>query len=97
MFWKAKDEDINTSIETKLRGVDHYCFSWQFYFIIGVYVIGMVTLMLAINVIINNNYNPFKDISAILIIAFWGFVTIVSIWLIQTIAYRLNLDGWKDF
>lgn len=80
-----------------MRGVDHYCFSWQFYFIMGIYVLGMVSIILGINVMINNGYHPFKDLGAVLIMFFWAFIAISSIWLLQTIAYKLNIDGWKDY
>lgn len=97
VFWKASDEDINTEINVAFRGADHYCLSWQFFFILAIYISSMILVMLGISIMISSTYNPFNDQATSLIIIFWCIFTITSIWLIQKLGYWLNIDNWRGF
>ena len=44
------------------RSLDHMCFSGQYYFMLLVHTGGMVFLLIALEVFIHNNYNPFNDL-----------------------------------
>lgn len=57
----------------------------------------MILVMLGLSIMINVSYNPFKDIAVTLVLFFWYCFTIASIWLIQRLAYKFNIDGWSDF
>ena len=41
---------------------------------------------------INSKYNPFKDQAMPLIIVFWLLITFIGIWLVQKIAYGVDID-----
>ena len=96
IFWKAHDEDINKVIGASLRGADHYCLSWQFFLLLAVYVSSMILVMLGISILMNSEYNPFKDVVIILIFIFWYCFVRFLIWLIQSLARKLNVDSWAD-
>lgn len=97
IFWKARDQDINKSINIEFRGAEHYCISWQFFFILTIFVSAMILVMLGLSIMINVYYNPFKDIAVSFVLLFWCCFTIASIWLIQILAYKFNIDGWYEF
>lgn len=44
---------------------------------------------------INSKYNPFKDQAMPLIIVFWLLITFIGIWLVQKIAYGVDIDQWR--
>lgn len=57
----------------------------------------MILVMLGLSIMINVYYNPFKDIAVSFVLLFWCCFTIASIWLIQSLAYKFNIDGWYEF
>lgn len=57
----------------------------------------MVLVMLGLSIMFHVNYNPFHDIAFSLVILFWYCFTVASIWLIQSLAYKFNIDGWNEF
>lgn len=57
----------------------------------------MVFVILGISTMINAKYNPFKDSAISLVVMFWVIFTLSSIWIIQKLAYRFNIDGWRNF
>lgn len=57
----------------------------------------MILVMLGISIMISSAYNPFIDQAAIPVTLFWLIFTISSIWLIQKIGYKLNIDNWREF
>lgn len=97
VFWKADDEDINLSIATTLRGADHYCLSFQFFFLLTIYIMSMILIMLGISIMMNVGYNPFEDIATVLIIIFWSTFLAIFIWLIKKIGGKCNIWGCDDY
>lgn len=57
----------------------------------------MILVMLGISIMISSAYNPFIDQATIPVTLFWLVFTISSIWLIQKIGYKLNIDNWREF
>lgn len=92
MFWKANDEDLNMEIKVTYRGADHYCLSWQFFFILAIYVGSMSLVIIGLSIMINSNYNPFKDSAMVLVLIFWSLFIILAIWLVKKLAYKLDID-----
>ena len=67
---KGKGKQINRAVSGDTmdmamprawRSLDHMCFSGQYYFML-VHTGGMVFLLIALEVFIHNNYNPFNDL-----------------------------------
>jgi len=80
----------------QFRGANHYCLSWQLFFILTICIGSMIFVILGVSIMINVSYNPFKDVAALLIVVFWYCFINCFIWLGQTIGYKLNLDGWAS-
>ena len=68
---KGKGKQINRAVSGDTmdmamprawRSLDHSCFSGQYYFMLLVHTGGMVFLLIALEVFIHNNYNPFNDL-----------------------------------
>jgi hypothetical protein len=55
----------------------------------------MSIVILGISIMINSKYNPFKDQAMPLIIVFWLLITFIGIWLVQKIAYGVDIDQWR--
>ena len=96
-FWKANDEDINIKIGTTFRGADHYCLSFQFFFILTIYISSMILIMLGTSIMMNVSYNPFSDEATILIVTFWSVFLIFFIWLLKQIAIKINLWDCNEY
>lgn len=97
VFWKAHDEDINPQIHVAFRGADHYCLSWQFFFILAIYIGAMVFIIIGISIMINSSYNPFKDIAMTVVALFWCGFVVTLIWFVQRVGFLINVDNWKQF
>ncbi len=97
VFWKVDDEDINTSLDTKLRGADHYCLSSQFFFLLTIYVGSMIIVIIGITIMINSSYNCFKDIAVLPIVLFWYIIINILTTLIKYLAIKLNVWGYQDY
>lgn len=63
----------------------------------AVYIGGMLLVLLGISILINVNYNPFKDLGAFLIILFWVVIIQICIFLSQYCAKLFNIWGYRDF
>lgn len=57
----------------------------------------MVLVMLGFSILIDCKHNPFNDTATGPVVLFWLAFTVLCIWLIQKLAYCLNIDNWKDF
>lgn len=80
-----------------MRGADHYCLSSQFFFILTVYVGGMILVILGLAIIFKANYNFFDDVATIPIVAFWTVLVYFFIWLLEKLAILFNVWDYKDF
>ena len=75
---KGKGKQINRAVSGDTmdmamprawRSLDHMCFSGQYYFMLLVHTGGMVFLLIALEVFIHNNYNPFNDLLGLTLFA----------------------------
>jgi hypothetical protein len=58
-----------------MLGADHYCLSSQLFFILTVYVGGIILVILGMAIVFQTNYNFFSDVATIPIVLFWiGFL-----------------------
>ena len=97
VYWKANDQDINHSINPNLRGVAHYCLSSQFFFILTIYLSGMILLLLGMAVTFNTSYNMFDDIAAAPISIFWIIITIFLQNISKMLAMKLNIWDYDEY
>lgn len=88
---------MSKKVEMESRGADHYCLSWQLFFILTICIGAMIFIILGTSIMINVEYNPFKDVTATLVVLFWFCFVNVSIWLIQTIGRKINFDNWAEY
>ncbi len=54
-----------------MLGADHYCLSSQLFFILTIYVGGMIFVILGMAIIFQSTYDFFEDIATVPIIIFW--------------------------
>jgi hypothetical protein len=50
-FWKADEQELNDKLAPELLGADHYCLSSQLFFILTVYVGGMILVILGLSIV----------------------------------------------
>jgi|JI61114C2RNA_FD_contig_21_332894_length_831_multi_3_in_0_out_0_2 hypothetical protein len=74
-YWKADEYDFSEPLEIKLRSVDSFCLSSQFYFLITLYVSAMFVLVVGLTTIAGQSYNPLGDPFSLLIAVFWAAIT----------------------
>lgn len=96
-FWKADEEELNDKLKPELLGADHYCLSSQLFFILTVYVGGMILVILGIAIVFKAKYNFFDDIATIPIIIFWAGFLHIFIVVIKKIATLLNVWDYKNY
>ncbi|RHY28711.1 hypothetical protein DYB32_005759 [Aphanomyces invadans] len=68
--WKGMEHNLDECIEQSVRHLDQMCFSSQYFFMCAVQVWGMLSLILAIEIMVRNQYNMFGDPAAIYLIPF---------------------------
>ncbi len=54
-------------------------------------------IIIGISIMINSNYNPFKDIAMTVVAVFWVGFVVGFVWFVQKVGYVLNIDDWKGF
>ncbi|KAF4741630.1 hypothetical protein FOZ62_029418 [Perkinsus olseni] len=59
--WLFDDPRFDQSIGEQVQGVNHLCFSPQFYFIVAYYTWGMIMTLLGITTLLRKQANPFED------------------------------------
>ncbi|OQR94449.1 hypothetical protein ACHHYP_01279 [Achlya hypogyna] len=96
--WKGLEHNLDECIEESLRHLDQLCFSSQFHFMCGVQTAGILSLVLAIEIMVRNNYNMFGDPAALAIVPFMGAtcycVRRICLFLIQKLAlYKLRHES----
>jgi len=62
--WKYQDYDINPMLEKEFQQIDSWCFSSQYYFVMMLYQILIFTLILGIEIVYIQSYNPLFDIAS---------------------------------
>jgi hypothetical protein len=96
-FWKADEQELNDKLSPELLGADHYCLSSQLFFILTVYVGGMILVILGLSIVFEANYNFFDDVATVPILVFWvGFLHIFRI-IVKKIAIFLNVWDYKNY
>ena len=77
--WKSNETQVNVFIEENMRSLDKMCFSSQYFFVVTIYLSGMIQLILGIQILIFNNtgYNMFADFGTIPLVMFMVAVCIV--------------------
>ncbi|RHZ20333.1 hypothetical protein DYB31_000784, partial [Aphanomyces astaci] len=68
--WKGMEHNLDECIEQGVRHLDQMCFSSQYYFMCAIQTWGMLSLILAIEIMVRNQYNMFGDPAAIYLIPF---------------------------
>ncbi|OQS00484.1 hypothetical protein THRCLA_05945, partial [Thraustotheca clavata] len=76
--WKGFEHNLDECIEEELRHLDQMCFSSQFHFMCGIQTLGIISFVLAIEIMIRNKYNMFGDPAALIISPFM-FLTCVCV------------------
>jgi hypothetical protein len=66
--WMLRSNLLDESISEGFQTLDMMCFSSQYYFIITLFTMGMFLILFAMDIYIENNYNPFADPVALLLI-----------------------------
>lgn len=88
---------MKVRLKNKLRGADKYCISSQFYFVLATYTGTIVLVIVGIATIINNLYNPFKDIFIFVIALFWIIIIKLGTSFLKFVMVRFNLWDCKAF
>ncbi|RHY92009.1 hypothetical protein DYB35_001665 [Aphanomyces astaci] len=76
--WKGMEHNLDECIEQGVRHLDQMCFSSQYYFMCAIQTWGMLSLILAIEIMVRNQYNMFGDPAAIYLIPFMLSVCIFT-------------------
>lgn len=77
-IWKLDDDDIDMSFPEKLQRLDQSCFSNQFYFVVTIYVTGMMLLIFGMQTIISAEHNIFADVASYyIVVLFLGICTAI--------------------
>ena len=63
------DGDMDMAVPRAVRSLDHLAFSGQYYLMLLVHTGGMMFLIIALQIFIHNNYNPFNDLLALVLFA----------------------------
>jgi hypothetical protein len=90
-YWKADEDYLNDKVKPEIRGADHYCLSSQLFFILTVYVGGMIFVILGLAIIFKTNYNLFDDVATIPNALFWMIFLYLFKWLMLKTAALLNV------
>ena len=70
-------DGMDMAMPRVFRSLDHSCFSGQYYFMLLIHTGGMVFLLIALQVFIHNNYNPFNDLLGLTMFVLTCFVCYV--------------------
>lgn len=97
MYWKADEYEVSEDFEVKLRSVDSFCLSSQFYFLITLYVAAMFLLVVGISTMFGQSYNPLTDSFALIIVGFWTAVTAAYCLLCRFIGRLIGIWNYRQF
>lgn len=80
-----------------MLGADHYCLSSQLFFILTVYVGGMILVIIGMAIIFQTNYNFFSDVATIPIVLFWILFLFIFMFVVKKCAILLNIWDYKKY
>ena len=91
--WKGMEEALDECIEESLRKMDQMCFSSQYFLMLSTFALGLIYLMMAFEVFLRANYNPFSDPGFVMLFVVIVFVYILMEYVILWFAIKLKV--WK--
>lgn len=80
-----------------MLGADHYCLSSQLFFILTVYIGGMILVIIGMAIIFETNYNFFSDVATIPIVLFWILFLFIFMFVVKKCAILLNIWDYKKY
>lgn len=80
-----------------MLGADHYCLSSQFFFILTVYVGGMILVLLGLAIVFKTQYDFFDDVATIPVVIFWCIFLYIFIEVVKKVAVLLNVWDYKKY
>lgn len=75
--WKGMEDSLDECIDEGMRTLDQMCFSAQFYMMVTIHTTGIMMLVFAIEIMVQQQYNMFADpllliLTPILLFILWG-------------------------
>ena len=71
--------------------------SSQFFFILTVYVGGMILVLLGLAIVFNTQYDLFDDVATVPVVFFWSIFLLIFIEIVKKLAVLLNVWNYKKF
>ena len=94
--WVLRNEIYDESLPEEFQCLDLFCFSSQFYFMMSFVSFGLVQIILGIETILRQNYNPFSDPAFLLLLFLvFFFGELLKRFLYLLADFQIRKIGWR--